>query len=126
MIEKVPEIMAWLAIMAAKTATTNIGRYKGSKNEYDTLDHLGCHQNVGLAVNSFTWDGLEECIRNKMVVAPEERSLSPCTLILKLDTLQSTCLFESTEQLSDQHRQIKLQFLHSMQMKIFVKRKEGG
>jgi len=28
--ENAPEIIAWLAIMAAATATTNVGQYKGS------------------------------------------------------------------------------------------------
>ena len=28
-IEKVPDIMAWLAIIDANTATTNVGQYKG-------------------------------------------------------------------------------------------------
>jgi len=29
MMEKAPEIIAWLAMMAAATATTKVGQYKG-------------------------------------------------------------------------------------------------
>jgi hypothetical protein len=32
MIANAPDIIAWLAIMAAATATTNVGQYNGSDN----------------------------------------------------------------------------------------------
>lgn len=49
--ENAPEIIAWLAIMAAATATTNVGQYKGSacyKGEIDSF----IFSNYG--VNDFT------------------------------------------------------------------------
>ena len=37
MIAKAPDIIAWLAIIAAATATTNVGQYNGPGNQLMSL-----------------------------------------------------------------------------------------
>lgn len=40
MTEKAPDIIAWLAMIDAATATTNVGQYNGSVKKHYVLYHI--------------------------------------------------------------------------------------
>lgn len=85
MMEKVAEIIAWLAMTDAATATTNIGQYILPASSYNKSEDGICViikdsrfyiSLILFALRDWTWDGFVESVSNQVVVLAKKRGLA--------------------------------------------------